>query len=105
MQLRSFTFLFTAKEDIKMNGNKKNLDQSSDSQAIQIARLSFIGASIVTLGDGISAIAAGLALEALENSSNQNSQNSDINSKQSEDMQKQMDYLINELKHIKKMMR
>lgn len=88
-----------------MNGNKKNLEQSSDSMNIQIARLAFIGASIVTLGDGISAIAAGLALEALEKSNNQDSQNTDTQLAQSKDIQKQMDYLINELKHIKRMMK
>ena len=88
-----------------MNGNKKNLEQSSDSMNIQIARLAFIGASIVTLGDGISAIAAGLALEALEKSNNQESQNTDTQLAQSKDIQKQMDYLINELKHIKRMMK
>lgn len=88
-----------------MNGNKNNLEQSSDSMNIQIARLAFIGASIVTLGDGISAIAAGLALEALEKSNNQDSQNTDTQLAQSKDIQKQMDYLINELKHIKRMMK
>lgn len=88
-----------------MNGNKNHLEQSSDSMNIQIARLAFIGASIVTLGDGISAIAAGLALEALEKSNNQDSQNTDTQLAQSKDIQKQMDYLINELKHIKRMMK
>ena len=105
MQLRSSTFLRTGKEDIKVNGKKNNLEQSSESTDIQIARLAFIGASIVTLGDGISAIAAGLALEALEKSSNQNSQNTDTKLTQSKDLQKQMDYLINELRHIKRMMK
>lgn len=85
-----------------MNTNKKNSDQSSDSQDIQIARLTFIGASIVTLGDAISAIAAGLALEALEKSKNGDSGTPPTKSK---DMQKQLDYLINELRQIKKMMK
>lgn len=53
-----------------MNNNKKNSEQSSGSQDIQIARLAFIGASIVTLGDLISTLAAGLALDALEKSKN-----------------------------------
>lgn len=99
MQLEPF---FLVRRILKVNANKK--EQSPDSQEIQIARLAFIGASIATLGDGIAAIAAGLALEALENSSNQGTQKSD-SSPQSKDMQKQLDYLINELKQIKKMMK
>lgn len=88
-----------------MSANKKNARQSSDSLDIQIARLAFIGSTITTLGDGITAIAAGLALEALENSSNQNSQNIDKQSKQSDTMQKQIDYIINELEQTKRMMK
>jgi len=85
-----------------MSGNENKSKKSSDSQDIQIARLAFIGASIVTLGDGIAAIAAGLALEALE--SKQGSQNLDEQSKQSDTMQKQIDYIIDELIQIKMMM-
>ncbi|QDQ03207.1 translation initiation factor 2 [Lysinibacillus fusiformis] len=89
-----------------MNDYKKNPQQSLDTTEIQIARLAYIGASISTLGDGLSAVAAGLALNALEKSSNQNPQNQNNDqSKGSEDMQKQIDYLINELKQVKKMMR
>ena len=84
-----------------MNTNKKNSDQPSDSQDIQIARLAFIGASIVTLGDAISAIAAGLALEALEKKNGDSS----TSTNQTKDMQKQLDYLINELRQLKKMMK
>ena len=84
-----------------MNNNKKNSEQPSVSQDIQIARLAFIGASIATLGDAIAAIAAGLALDALEQSNNGDSSPPPT---QSKDMQKQLDYLINELRQIKKMM-
>ncbi|WP_339216690.1 translation initiation factor 2 [Solibacillus sp. FSL W8-0372] len=84
-----------------MNNNKKNSDQSSDAQDIQIARLAFIGASIVTLGDLISTLAAGLALDALEKSKNGDSGPPPT---QSKDMQKQLDYLINEFRQIKKIM-
>ena len=85
---------------------KNNPQQSSDITDIQIARLAYIGASIATLGDALSAVAAGLALNALEKSSNQNPQNQNSDqSKDVEDLQKQIDYLINELKQVKKMMR
>ena len=98
MPLESFLF---SKEDIKVNAKKKS-EQSPDSQEIQIARLAFIGASIATLGDGIAAIAAGLALEALEKKSNPDPQKTGSTLPHSKDMQKQLDYLINELEQIKK---
>lgn len=88
-----------------MSNNGRNGKQGAESQELLIARLAFIGASISTLGDGISAIAAGLALEDLERSKYQGSQNSNDPSKQSESMQKEIDYIINELKQIKKMMK
>ena len=47
-------------------------------------------------------IAAGLAVDVLEKSSNKGSQSLDA---QSKSMQKQLDYIINELKQIKKMMK
>ena len=50
-------------------------------------------------------VAAGLALEALEKQSNQSTQNSNGQSKQIENMGKQIDYLINELKQIKRIMK
>ena len=56
---------------INNNGNKSN--QPSDSTDIQIARLAFIAATITTLGDGLAALAAGLALQELEKSNNQTS--------------------------------
>lgn len=88
--------------------NKNNPQQPSVATEIQIARLAYIGATIATLGDGLSAVAAGLALNALEKSNNQNPQvqNSDqSNEKDVEDLQKQIDYLINELKQVKKLVR
>ena len=88
-----------------MNDKKNNQKSASDLQDIQIARLAFIGASIATLGDGISAIAAGLAVEALEKSSGQSSSNPEEQSNRSSKMQQEIDYIISELKQIKKMMK
>ena len=88
-----------------MSDNKNKTNQTSDSRDVLIAKLAFIGASISTLGDGLQAVAAGLALEELQKANNQSSQNQNDQSKQTEGMQKQIDYLINELKQIKKMMR
>jgi hypothetical protein len=50
-------------------------------------------------------VAAGLALQALEKSTNQNSQSQYTQPDNSESIQKQIDYLINELKHIKKIIK
>ncbi|MFJ5766609.1 translation initiation factor 2 [Lysinibacillus sp. NPDC093210] len=85
-----------------MNNNQNNSNQSTDSLDIYAAKLAYIGTSISTLGDGIQTIAAGLTLESLKKASNQSSQDLPNQSKQTENMQKQIDYLIAELKHIKK---
>lgn len=77
-----------------MDNNSKNLND------IEIAKLGFIGASIAAVGDGIAAVAAGLALEALENE--QRAQYRNRQSLQVETTQKQLDYFINELMQIRK---
>ena len=84
--------------------NKQN--QNNDSMDIYIAKLAYIGTAISTLGDGIQTIAAGLALEALQNANNDSSptNNGDQTAKV-DNMQKQIDYLIAELKQIKKMLK
>lgn len=53
------------------NQNQNQLNQSPDSLDLYVAKLAFIGASIATLGDGLTAVAAGIALEALEKKNNQ----------------------------------
>lgn len=85
-----------------INDQKNKSNQPSDSIDIYIAKLGFIAATIVTLGDGLAALAAGLALQELEKSSNQSSESQYNQSKQFDSTQKQIDYLIKELKHIKK---
>jgi len=85
-----------------MQRNENNSNQPTDSLEIYAAKLAYIGTSISTLGDGIQTIAAGLALQALQKSNNNNSQNNNDQAKQAENMQKQIDYLISELKQIKR---
>lgn len=88
-----------------LNDRKNKSNQNGDSQEIYAAKLAYIGSAIVTLGDGLVAIAAGLTLESLIKSKNQGSTNGEYQSFQTENMQKQIDYLINELKHIKKIIK
>ncbi|WP_107839582.1 translation initiation factor 2 [Metasolibacillus meyeri] len=81
-------------------------NQSSDLTDIQIARLAYMGASIAALGDGLGAIAAGLALRSLEKANNQSPPSPNYNqSKETDDLQKQIDYIISELKQVRKVMR
>ncbi|WP_240941148.1 translation initiation factor 2 [Paenibacillus sp. HB172176] len=85
------------------SGNDDELDQLSAYSEIQIARLAFIGATIATIGDGLAALAAGLALEDLENPINQRSQHTHHH--QLLTAQRNLDYYIGELikarKHIR----
>ncbi len=69
-----------------------------DLRDIEIAKLAFIGGSIATLGDGIAALAAGLALEALKQDykTKKNSRTASIKSTKN-----QLDYFINELVKIR----
>ncbi|WP_249435996.1 translation initiation factor 2 [Paenibacillus sp. Marseille-Q4541] len=69
-----------------------------DLRDIEIAKLAFIGGSITTLGDGITALAAGLAFEALKQDykTKKNSHSSSIKSTKN-----QLDYFINELVKIR----
>lgn len=77
---------------------------SSDSLDLYAAKLAVVGAAVTVLGDGIVLLAANLALEALEQSNNGTSNNS-TQSKDSKNTEQQIDYLISELKQIKKMMK
>lgn len=86
-----------------MTDNKIKIN--SESQDLQIAKLAYVGASISALGGGIQLIAAGLAIDVLENSNKQSSQKQNEQSKQAENMQKQIDSIIKELKQIKRMMK
>ncbi|WP_286922998.1 MULTISPECIES: translation initiation factor 2 [Lysinibacillus] len=64
--------------------------------------MAYVGLVITTLGNGIQTIAAGLALEALRKSNTSNSQNDMEQSMKKDNMQKQINYLIYELKQVKK---
>lgn len=89
-------------------GRNNKPSQGNESIEIYVAKLSYIGTAISTLGDGLQTIAAGLALEALQNANNDSSQPNNGNGNQTvkiDNMQKQIDYLVAELKEIKKMLK
>lgn len=77
-------------------------EQLSTLRDIQIARLAFIGASIAAIGDGIGAVAAGLAVDALENPIELRSQSAYHRTSQLEMSQRNLDYYIHELIQLRK---
>ncbi len=86
--------------------SRNDNSQEASAKEIHIARLAFIGASITTLGDGIAAAAAKMALDDLELSNNNNNNDNNNNRRSQshihsmrhlETIQCQMDYYIHEL--------
>lgn len=69
---------------------------------IEVARLAFIGASIVTLGDGIAALATWLALNALEHDYANSNNRHDVDT---ESAKVQLEHYINELIQIQKILK
>ena len=82
--------------------NNSRNDQSPDSQEILAAKLAFFGSVIATIGDGITALAAGIVLQGLENTNNQNSPEQSNQSRQLEQMQKQIDQLTSKLEKMER---
>lgn len=87
-----------------LNKKKKLSDLNPDELGIYAARLGYIGACIQTLGGGLSTIAAGIALQALEEAVDESFESQSDPDRESEIMQNQIDYLIDELKHVKKIL-
>lgn len=91
-----------------MSNKNNKFNPTSASFDLQIARLVYIGSTISTLGGGLQTLAAALTLNALEKATaqNQNPQNFQSQNKQAnqqpEDLKMQIDYIIKELKEIKK---
>lgn len=87
--------------DKNRDKNKNNI-QSTDSLEIYATKLTYIGTSLSTLGDGNQTIATGLALDALLNSKKENSNDQ---AKQNTKMKQQIDQLISEVEQIKRFLR
>ncbi|TCM91042.1 hypothetical protein EV294_109119 [Paenibacillus sp. BK033] len=90
------------------NGSSKgsgNGNQLGDSLDLIAARLGYIGAIIATIGDGVAAIAAGIALRQLEEQNLAESRAEVDQFRQTENIQQQVDFYINELIQIRKMIK
>ncbi|MEK3974517.1 MULTISPECIES: translation initiation factor 2 [unclassified Psychrobacillus] len=86
---------------MKNNNNFKN-GQGEESTDILVAKLAFFGGTLATLGDGITALAAGIALQELEKSNAQNSSEQSNQTAQLEQMQKQINELTRKLNNIER---
>ena len=81
-----------------------NDDKNTPSLELIAARLAYVGSAITTLGDFIVTISAGIALKLVEQSESDSQTTVDATKEDLRQMNKQMDYLIRELRQIKKMM-
>ncbi|MGG0657453.1 translation initiation factor 2 [Rummeliibacillus pycnus] len=82
------------------NKNDYKNNQNVESPEIIAAKLTLLGSTLSTIGDGLQAIAAGITLQELVNPSKQNSQNNSHQSDQSkqiERLQKQVDQLMRQV--------
>ena len=66
------------------------------------AKLALIASAITTFGDALATVAAALALEEAANSNTQDFQNQNSQDKQLIQMQKQIDYLTNQVAKLNK---
>lgn len=80
-------------------------DKSTPSLEVIAARIAYLGGAVTTLGDFLATIAAGIALKLVEQQSDSDNQSTIAATEEDlRQMNKQMDYLIRELRQIKKMM-
>ena len=84
------------------NENNYQLEQNPESTEVLAAQLAFLGATLSTIGDGISALATGNVLQGLERSNNQDSQNQSDQSKKLESMQKQIEQLTRKVERMER---
>ncbi len=83
------------------NGNSNDMGQNVESPEVYAAKLSFIGSTLSTLGDGLQAIAAGIALQELEKASDTEQDSPNVLN-QLEDMQQQIDYLASKIDRMER---
>ena len=81
-----------------------NNEKNTPSLELIAARLAYLGGAVTTLGDLLATIAAGIALKLVEQSESGSDSKIDAPDEDLRQMNKQMDYLIRELRQLKKMM-
>jgi hypothetical protein len=81
---------------INSNSNNGNANPSSNNETT-VAKLAVLGGLLSTLGDGISTLAAVLALEELQKTQNNSNNNNDRIS----ELEKQIKYLTKEINQQK----
>ena len=82
------------------NENNFQIGQNSETPETYAAKLAFIGTALSTSGDGVQTIAAGIALQELQNANNQNSQSQLDQSKEFERMQRQINKLTSQVDQL-----
>ncbi|WOV87870.1 translation initiation factor 2 [Sporosarcina oncorhynchi] len=92
------------------NPYNNQTSQNTESPEIYAARLALIGSALSTLGDGLQAIAAGIALQELEKSKQasetpQNPSSELDQTSELEKMQKQIDRLANKIERMERLVR
>ncbi|MGB3259970.1 hypothetical protein [Paenisporosarcina sp.] len=88
-----------------MNKNHMNSDSNIQNTSLpenRSAKLALIASVISTFGDALATVAAALALEEAANSNTQDLQNQNSQDKQLIQMQKQIDYLTNQVAKLNK---
>ncbi|MEK4699673.1 hypothetical protein MKX47_08735 [Solibacillus sp. FSL R7-0668] len=84
--------------------------RSNNEQSLEIlaARFEYASAAVLTIGDMLATISAGITLRLLEEASSTSSSSKTTESNlfpfEVEQMQRQMDDLIGEMRHLKRMM-
>lgn len=79
-----------------------NNTDSEPSLELIAARLAYAGATITTIGDVLSTISAGISLRLIEEENQP--KKSPYSENDLKNMQKEIDQLIRELRHIRKLM-
>jgi hypothetical protein len=89
---------------LQNNNRKKNNEAATqdNNPVSQAAALAVIAGLITTLGDGLSTVAAALAIQEAQQQGNNSGNNNGNNSAELQQMQQQLDYLTKEVKRLKR---
>lgn len=80
-------------------------EKSEPSLELIAARFAYVGAVVTTLGDILATISAGISLKILEQDLEEGNPSTSPPEEEIQQMQEQIDYLIRELRYIKKIIK